>query len=143
MQRCNQKPRDNRKCQITTNIWIVKQDIGARTSSVYATINPLNEQRLICAKLRTNWANVFVFDQLNLNCGLRFGIVLVLGIGIAQQFLPSIVLGIVLVCRTWYSPSLVSSHALQSSTKPDISSAAQNIFPFENIHWTLSTKLNQ
>jgi hypothetical protein len=36
-----------------------------------------------------------------------FGIVLVLGIGIAQQFLSSIVLGIVLVCRPWYSPSLI------------------------------------
>jgi hypothetical protein len=39
-------------------------------------------------------------------CELRFGIVLVLGIGIAQQFLSSIVLGIVMVCRSWYSPSL-------------------------------------
>ena len=37
---------------------------------------------------------------------MKFGIVLVLGIGIAQQCLSSIVLGIVLVCRTWYSPSL-------------------------------------
>ena len=42
-----------------------------------------------------------------LDCGMGFGIVLVLGIGIAQQFLSSIVLGIVLVFRPWYSPSLV------------------------------------
>ena len=31
---------------------------------------------------------------------------MVLGIGIAQQFWSSIKLGIVLVCRPWYSPSL-------------------------------------
>ena len=31
-----------------------------------------------------------------------------IGIGIAQQFLSCIVLGIVLVCRTWYSLSLHS-----------------------------------
>ena len=42
----------------------------------------------------------------SLDCGLSFGIVLVLCIGIAQQFLSSIVLGIVLLCRPWYSPSL-------------------------------------
>ena len=45
-----------------------------------------------------------------LNCGLRFGIVLVLGIGIAHQFLSSIVLGIVLVYTPWYSTSLDISH---------------------------------
>ena len=45
--------------------------------------------------------------MLSLYSGLRFGIVLVLGIGIAQQFLSSIVLGIVLVCKPWYSPSLI------------------------------------
>ena len=43
----------------------------------------------------------------SLDCERRFGIVLVLGIGIAQPFLSSIVLGIVLVCRPWYSPSLL------------------------------------
>ena len=42
----------------------------------------------------------------DLDCGLRFSIVSVLGIGIAHQFLSSIVLGIVLVYRPWYSPSL-------------------------------------
>ena len=50
--------------------------------------------------------NVHMTPWGDLDCGLRFGIVLVLGIGIAQQFLSSIVLGIGLVCRPWYSPSL-------------------------------------
>jgi hypothetical protein len=44
MQRGNQKPRNNRKYL----------DIGARTPSVRGTINPLNEPRLIFAKLRSN-----------------------------------------------------------------------------------------
>ena len=39
----------------------------------------------------------------SLDCRLRFSIVLGLGNGIAQQFLSSIVLGIVMVCRPWYS----------------------------------------
>ena len=42
----------------------------------------------------------------SLDCERRFGIVFVLVIGIAQQYLSSIVLCIVLMCRTWYSPSL-------------------------------------
>ena len=51
--------------------------------------------------------HVYMTPWGDLDCGLRFGIVLVLGIGIAHKFLSSIVLGIVLVCRPWYSPSLI------------------------------------
>ena len=55
----------------------------------------------------------------SLCCVLIFSNVLVLGIGIAQQFLSSIVLGIVLVCRPWYSPSLVSVFCVLCSSKTD------------------------
>ena len=48
----------------------------------------------------------------SLDCERRFGIGLVLGIGIAQPFLSSIVLGIVLVCRPWYSPSFCQNYTI-------------------------------
>ena len=58
---------------------------------------------------------LFGSHQRNFNCGLRFGIVLVLGIGIAQQFLSSIEL--VLVRLTWYSSSLVVEISISDSER--------------------------
>jgi hypothetical protein len=71
---------------------------------------------------------------------------LVLGIGIAQQFMSSIVLGIVLMCRTWYSPSLLNTNLskLKKKMKIIFYIKLSNIYDNEFTHTnTILTKVVQ
>ena len=81
MEEENQQQRNNRKyvCRRT-------QEQLNKTLVREPHERELIPERLIFAKLKEH-----VSHQLNFDCGLRFGIVLVLGIGMAQELLSSIV----------------------------------------------------